>query len=498
MQQLRDQREPGHHATNRTCEPEKDLGLSKDKLSKARNETPSSSVPAGSGLGGLNSGRELGVGQKFDLETGKMSQELGAVDGIRKGQKNDAVFEYRGNLGRYDGISEAVDNGHNRNAGTIRGTSRPKTGRTLDHKGTLRDINVHGRSEGISEVADNVPRFGGGVIRNGQSTGATRNIYVTQTGNSNGADNVHVLNNSIRKPVAIPTGSAGRVDTARDSDGFTLGGGGINYVRPTVDEGRYPDYLRESESNRQKSTLVGEKHKPRLVEHDDSGHKPLTNSRPGTASRKKNTQDTVMNREGLSIHTQATKNHHGLVRKSGFEPQEGTTKDADGKQSEKNFLKSGKGFRANEAKKISSNAGGLNLSKVATRSKQSSRLVGKHQDYRESNTRSELDKDIQEKSRVGVGRVNRGGRGLPKDINGLDGAKKGKENKRPRGVVGNRRGSRVEDTMKGKEEGRKKGTNVQSGKAGDSDSSVKKRMEATEASQISISPGFHYRAADGR
>ncbi|CAB4004565.1 centrosomal of 95 kDa-like [Paramuricea clavata] len=475
LQQLRDQREPGHHATNRAWEPEKDLGLSKDKLSKARNETPSLNVPVGSGLGGLNSGRELGVGKKFDQETGKMSQKLGAVDGIRKGQKNDAVFEYRGNLGRSDGISEAVDNGPNRNACTIRGTSRPKTGRTLDHKGTLRDINVHGRSEGISEVADNVPRFGG-VIRNGQSTGATRNIDVTQTGNSNGADNVHVLNNSIRKPVAIPTGSAGisRVDIARDSDGFALGGGGMNGVRPTVDEGRYRDYLRESESNRQKSTLVGEKHKPCLVEHDDSGHKPLMNSRPDTASRKKNTQDTVMNREGLSTDTQATKSHHGLVRKSGFEPQEG------------NFPKSGKGLRANEAKKISSNAGGLNLSKVATRSKQSSRLVGEDQDYRESNTRSEdkkIKKSVLAKSRLGVGRVNRGGRGSPKDINGHDGGKKGKKNKRPRGVVGNRRGSRGEDTMKGKEVGRKKGANVQSGKAGDSDSSVQKRTEATEATK---------------
>jgi hypothetical protein len=147
----------------------------------------------------------------------------------------------------FNGISAAMDNIPSTSVGTLRGTGR-----------TLRDIEEPetGRSGGISETVDNVPRFSGEITRNSRvNTGTSRDTYLPKSGMF-GADNLHRLSNSLRKPVVIPTEASGEVYTPRDSEGFASGGRG-NSVRITVDNSGY--HPRDREKDRQKSTLKSKK-----------------------------------------------------------------------------------------------------------------------------------------------------------------------------------------------------------------------------------------------
>ncbi len=170
----------------------------------------------------------------------------------------------------------------------------------------------------------------------------------------------------------------------------------------------------------------------------------MENRKPGTVYRKDSTQKTVTNRKKLSTHTSSE--NPDDVKSSSFRPLEGATISSLGVKEYTDAKQSGEYSKIMEAT--------------------SSRLFTKHADYREVDTRNHgkgVEKSAQGKSRLAIGRVKRGGRRSPKDSNGSGGGKKGKENKRPQGIVRSQRGSSVEDTM---EVGRKKGTNVQSGKAG--------------------------------
>ena len=456
--------------TERHVEPEKDTRFRKEKLYDGKHEIPTSNLPTRTRLGGLNS--TGGVGGRFE-EEGKKRHESRDVRGEKDNQKNGDVLEHRGNLGRINGVSNVPDNEPNAlGVGTLQDIPKTRNIKRLGEAvlGNVNEPKPGGRFDGISEAIDNAPRLGDGAIRNDRlNTGTSRNVYMQRTRSSDAGDSVHRLDNSFRRPVTIPTSL-----TERNNDEFALGRRTDDVGRPAYrgENSGYRDYIRENDE--EESASSGERVEPRLVKHDNARTKSVASmetSKPGTSYRKNNVQDTVTNRKGLSMRTQATRNNaDGLLRKSKFLPQEETTvsslsKDVVDKQTEKSYRHGTKTTRQNlrpcEAK--TKDAAGLSPGKTSTRDDKATK---------------EGEKLLRGKSRS---RMNKGERS-PKDGNGHGGGKKGKENKRPQRIVREQRGTMEENEDK---ERKTKDTAVQSGKEGGNDS-VGKGTKATEASQISL------------
>ena len=452
-------------------ESERILGLPKEKISKDIRGTSSSNLPTSRGLVDVNGAGTLGIRKNVDEVTRKMN---GKHEDIGPGAR------YRQNMPRFNGISEAIDSVPTTSGGSLRDTRR-----------TIRDTEVlkTGRSGGTSEAFENEPRLSRGITRNVHvHSGTTRDTYAPRTkmfgDNSLGVDKVHRLGSSVRKPVVIPTEPAGEVYAPRDPEGFVFGDR-ENQDRTTVDDSGY--HRRDGESDKKRSTVVDEREK--LSQDNDYRNKPSTSSiksnKPRLGDREGSTQQTVPNRKRSSMHV--TKNHSAgsVVKTFDFPLQEGTTtlRD-DAKQNEKHSLISKKDLRAGETKTKGDNGGGSSLGKAAARIQETSTMLEKHSDDSEDYAKMRdvgVEKSAHVKSRVRGEKS--GGRRSSEDSKGSIDGKKGKENKRPRGIVRDQRKSRLKDEIEGKKVGKKQGTKVQSRKAGDS---VLKRMEDTEASKIII------------
>ena len=444
-------------------------------MSKDIRGTSSSNLPTSRGLADVNGAGTLGIGKNVGEVTRKMN---GKHEDIGPGA------QYRQNMPRFNGISEAIDSVPTTSGGSLRDTRR-----------TIRDTEVlkTGRSGGTSEAVENEPRLSRGITRNVHvHSETTRDTYAPRTkmfgDNSLGVDKVHRLGSSVRKPVVIPTEPAGEVYTPRDSEGFVFGDR-ENQDRTTVDDSGY--YRRDGERDRQRSTMVDEREK--LSQDNDYRNKPSTSSinsnKPRLGDREGSTQETNANRKRSSMHVNKNHSAGSVVKTFDFAPQEGITTRGSG-QNEKHSLKSKKDLRASGTKTKGDNGGGSNLCKAAARIQETSTLLEKHSDDSEDYAKMRdvgVEKSAHVKSRLGAQRVKSGGRRSSEDSKGSIDGKKGKENKRPREVVGDQRKSRLKDEIEGKKVGEKQGTKVQSRKAGDS---VLKRMENTEASKIIIYDSF--------
>ena len=444
-------------------ESERTLGLPKEKVSKDIRGTSFSNLPTSSGLADLNGAGPLSIGKNVGKITRKM---IGKHEDIAPGPP------HRQNMPGFNGISEAIDSVPSTSIGSLRDTRR-----------AIRDIEVlkTGRSGGTLETIDNVPRVSRGITRNVHvHTGTTRDTYVPRSrtfgDDSIGVDKVHRLGSSIRKPVVIPTDLAGEVCTPRDSEGFALGGR-ERQDRTTVDNSGYHRRV-DGERDGQKSTLVNEREK--LSQDNDYRSKPSSSkmsNKPRLGDREDSTQETVPNRKGSSMHV--TKNSSSVVKTFDFPPQKWTTS-LGGDQNEKHSLKSKKDLRVGGTKTKGDGDGGSSLGKAATRIQETSTLLEKHSDDSEDNAKMR-DKDAEKsghvESRLGVRGERSGGRRSSEDSKGSTDGKKGKENKRPRGIVGDQRKSRLKNDIEGRKVRKKQGTKVHSRKARDS---VLKRMEDTE------------------
>ena len=454
----------------RDAEPENDSGLREEELSRDRHGVLSSNLPARTRLAASNDSIG-GVGQRFQQEEVQMRHESRDVHGKITSQKNDDPLEYtRGNLARFNGVSTASDN---KPSPSSIGAVQAKTKRLGEVAlGGVGAAKPGGRFDGITDAIDNAPRLSGSAIRNDRlNTDTSRNIYVTRSGRPETEDNVRRLTDSLRRPVTIPTALV-----EKDNDGFASGGKAEDVGR-AVERGErsgYRDYARENIREKSGRETV----KPRLVEHNDVRTKPVASGETfesGTSShRKESVQDAVGKRKGLSVRTRATKDDsHGLLRKSRSLAQEETSSSKEGvldKRTEKDHKESEGNVRARERK--TRDAMGLSPSKTSRGGGPSQSGNGGHKTTKEGGTL------FPAKSRS---RVNKCGRSS-KDIDGHGGGKKGKENMRPQGVARDQKETRGENVDK---KGRTRETVTRSRKEVESDS-VDERSEGTEASQIGV------------
>lgn len=449
----------------RDAEPKNDSRLREEELSGDRHGIPSSNLPTRTRLAALDNSTE-GVGQRFQQKEGQMRHESRDVHGKKTSQKNYDALEYtRGNLARFNG---ALDNAPSPSSiGAVQAKTKRLGEVALGGVGATK---AGGRFDGITEAIDNAPRLS--AIRNDRlNTDTSRSIYVTPSGRPETEDNVLRLSNSLRKPVTIPTALV-----ERDDDEFASGGR-TEDVERAVERGGYRDYTRENIREKSGRETV----KPRLVEHNDVRTRPVANAETfesSTSHRNESVQDAVTKRKGLSTRAQATKNDsHGLLRKSRSLAQEETSSSKEGvldKRTEKDHKESEGNVRARERK--TKDTMGLSSSKTSRGG--GPKLFASHSGDKGHRTTKEGETLFPAKSRS---RVNKCGRSS-KDSDGHGGGKKGKENMRPQGVVRDRKGTREENVDK---KGRTRDTVIQSRKEVESDS-VDERNEGTEASQIGV------------
>ena len=454
----------------RDAEPENDSRLREEELSRDRHGILSSNLPARTRLGASNDSTG-GLEQRFQQEEGQMRHESRDVHGKKISRKNDDALEYtRGNLGRFNDVLSASDN---KPSSSSIGAVQAKTKRLGELPlGGVGAAKPGGRFDGITDAIDNAPRLSGSAIRNDRlNTDTSRNIYLTRSGRPETEDNVRRLTDSRRRPVTIPTALV-----EKDNDGFASGGRAVDVGR-AVERGErsgYPDYARENVGEKSGRETV----KPRLVEHNDVRTKPVASGETfesGTFShRKESVQDAVSKRKGLSMRTRATKNDpHGLLRKSRSLAQEETGSSKEGvldERTEKDHKESEGNVRTCERK--TRDAMGFSPSKTSKGGGPSRSGNRGHKTTKEGGTL------FPAKSRF---RVNKCGRSS-KDIDGHGGSKKGKENMRPQGVVRDQKATREENVDK---KGRTRNAVIQSRKEVESDS-VDERTEGTEASQIGV------------
>ena len=452
----------------RDAEPENDPGSREENLSGDRHGILSSNLPARTRLGAWNNSTGS-AGQRFQREEGQMRHESRDVHVKITSQKNDDALGYnRRNLARFNGVSSASDN---RPSPSSIGAVQAKTKRLGEVPlGGVGAAKPGGRFDGITDAIDNAPRLS--AIRNDRlNTDTSRNIYVTRSGRPEAEDNVRRLSDSLRRSVTIPTALV-----EKDNDGFASGGRAEDVGR-AVERGErsgYRDYARENVREKPGRETV----KPRLVEHNDVRTKPAAigeTFESGTSShRKESVQDAVSKRKGLSTRTQATKNDsHGLLRKSRSLAQEETGSSKEGvldKRTEKDHKESKGNVRARGRK-----------TRDAMGSRRTSRgggpkLFASQSGDKGYKTTKEGETLFPAKSRS---RVTECGRSS-KDSDGHGGGKKGKENVRPQGVVRDKKGTREENVDK---KGRTRDAVMQSRKEVESDS---ERTKGTEASQIGV------------
>lgn len=334
----------------------------------------------------------------------------------------------------------------------LRDIDLSKTGRRLDRGISERVDDVRkGNLEGVSTREPGRPgvtsKAGDSVL--GLDGGAARDIEVPRTrrtfdGRTEEAGNVYIPDNATRKSVTIPTGSTREIYTGKDSGGFAERHGTGGDIGGTI-EGQEAKNYRDYRRNRKN----GEQHLKDIPGLEDYRNRPLT------SIRNNKTNTAAKNREDLSAHTRADEDQTGLVKKPDLLSQKGTgistlgVKRMEGKHSTRINLRSEQDLRTFEPKDGRKTAGSF-LSTAATSSKERSRPSGKNADSKDGKTRKgskKVEKTVKTKSRwntLGLDGVNKGGRVSLEDSSGSDSNKKGKENKRPRGVKGSQKGSEVE------------------------------------------------------